>query len=250
MRRSFRGKGRGGTSRRARPDALRSPQRPGVDSRTRIRVAGGRARVPPRDRAQPEQCPGASGARGLGSRRAGTFRRGPSGGPSRGGSGSAVAVRQYGSRRGALLAGRYGEAVDQLRKASCTGSKPEQTVQPARPRPHAAGEDRRGTEAFDEAIKRGAASLRSGGRVPKCARDDATRRSVSCKSNPAPPGHRGIWRGPMRASAMRSTRSNIWRSRFDENEPGLAGALQAPELRRDAHEPAFRALRKKVNLAP
>ena len=46
VRRPLAGKGRCGTGHRARPDAVRGPQRGCLDSRPRIRVAGGRAWVP------------------------------------------------------------------------------------------------------------------------------------------------------------------------------------------------------------
>ena len=77
------GQGCGGTGHQARPDALRGPQRDGLDSRPRTRVAGGRAGLSSGDRTESEQCAGPSGAGDLGARHAGTFRRGPSGGAAR-----------------------------------------------------------------------------------------------------------------------------------------------------------------------
>ena len=244
------GKGRGGTGRRARPDALRSPQRHGLDSRTRIRVAGGRARVPSRDRAQPEQCPGASGARGLGSRRAGTFRRRPR--EVR----RAVALDPLSpyvnTEVGAalLLAGRYGEAVDQLRKAIA--------LDPSRNRPYnllgraltLQGKPAEALEAFDESIKRGiaypewvaCAEVRAGRRdkalgilqqqLSDARSSRALARTYACLGDA---GARA------RASGeMRSRKTNpVLRRPFNRRS--------WPAMRSD---PRFAALRKQVNLTP
>ena len=147
------------------------------------------------------------------------------------------------------LAGRYGEAVDQLRKAS--------SLDPSRTRPYnllgraltLQGKPEEALEAFDETIKRG-------GIAPEwlaCAEVRAGRRDKALgilQRQLSAPEHRGIWRGPMRASAMKSTRSNIWRSAFTENEPGLAEILQSPEFTAMRTNPRVAQLRKQVNLTP
>ena len=113
-----------GTSGRSSTRCSPKPRRGRLDSCTRIRLAGSGARVPSRDRAQPEQCARPSGARGLRSRRAGTLSTKASQEIRR-----AVALDPLSpyvnTEVGAALTlgGPVCEAVDQLRKASRTGSQ-------------------------------------------------------------------------------------------------------------------------------
>ena len=228
------GKGCCGTGRQARPDALRGTQRGGLDSRPRIRVAGGRAGLSSGDRPQSEQCAGPSGARDLGARRAGTFRRGPSGSASRVGPRSIVPLRQYGSGRGAHSGGTLRRSRGPAAESELAGSKPDRdrttcSAARSRCRGNQTRHSRRSTRASSAALP-----TRSGGRVPKCVRDDATRRSVSCNSNSTTPVHRGLWRGPMRASAIRSARSNIWRSRSRKTDPVSPRSFNRPSSPRCA----------------
>ena len=240
------GKGCCGTGRQARPDALRGPQRGGLDSRPRIRMAGRRAGVSQRDRAQSEQCAGPSGARDLGARRPGTFRRGPSGGASRVGARSVVAVRQYGSGRGAHSGGTLRRSRGPAAESELAGSEPDQTVttcSAARSscRGNQTRHSRRSTRASNAALPYpewlACAEVRAGRRekalgILQQQLSDA--RSIA-----------GLWRGHMRASAIRSARSNIWRRRSRENGPGLAEILQSPELASMRSDPRFAELRKR-----
>ena len=59
---------------------------------------------------------------------------------------SAVPLCQYGSGRGAHAGGTLRRSRGPAAESELAGSKPDQTVQPARPRAHAAGETRRGAQ--------------------------------------------------------------------------------------------------------
>ena len=137
-----------------------------------------------------------------------------------------------------LLARRYGEAVEQLRKAIALDPSRNRPYNGSAARLNLQGKPAEAVEARDESLKLGR-QHRSGWRVPKSARDDAKRRSLSCNATQRRPSIARIWRDlcvPRRRRAgARTSPEGV-----AENEPGLAEFLQAPELAAMRTDPRVR----------
>ena len=154
--------------------------------------------------------------------------------------------------RALLLAGRYAEAVDQLRKAIA--------LDPSRNRPYnlmgralyLQGKTAEALTVFDESIKRGATRWRSG--LAGLCRSACRTPRKGCRSPRRATRYRrgqpGGWPRPMRASAMKSTRSSISRNRSQNTKRVLRRFSRRRSWHRCARTPRFAALRKKLNLAP
>jgi adenylate cyclase len=143
------------------------------------------------------------------------------------------------------LAGRYGESVDQLRKAS--------SLDPSRTRPYnllgraltLQGKPEEALEAFDESIKRG-------GVAPEwqaCAEVLAGRRDQALGVLQRNRTSRHLARTYACLGDEENALEYLEKS-FIENEPGLAGILQAPEFTAMRTNPRVAQLRKQVNLTP
>ena len=148
-----------------------------------------------------------------------------------------------------ILAGRYGEAVDQLQDSKLAGSKPDQTVQHAGRALTLQGKPDEALEAFDVSLKRGivwpewltCAEVRAG-RRDKAIDVLQRQRSAAIPSRYLARTHACLGDEEQALAHLEN-----W---FTQNEPGLAETLQAPELAAMRTNPRVAELRKQVNLTP